>query len=155
MNPYCRCPSFPPCDCGNKKRRCVHGISGDCEKCKLHNLDNQIKSLQRSFNEKCESYEKQIDELSRQSTESLSAWNMLEDRVKDIEYRLEHIVELPSELDIRLDDVERKLDKLAVRKIQPHKCPVCDGRGRHFLHGLLEWTGCDACESKGIVWNQN
>ena len=32
-------------------------------------------------------------------------------RVKDIEYRLEHIVSLPTELDIRLRDVERRLSK--------------------------------------------
>jgi DNA repair exonuclease SbcCD ATPase subunit len=35
-----------------------------------------------------------------------------EKRVKDIEYRLFHIVELPSELDIRLQDVERRIDKI-------------------------------------------
>lgn len=36
----------------------------------------------------------------------------LEKRVKDIEYRLKHIIELPSEIDIRLQDVERIIDNI-------------------------------------------
>lgn len=81
----------------------------------------------------------------------------LSDRVKDIEYRLEHIVELPTELDIRLQDVERILDKLGEYYVKlkkeweskldvdykkwcqyfsevhpnktPFKCPICGGCG--------------------------
>ena len=37
--------------------------------------------------------------------------NGLDERIKDIEYRLSHIIALPSEIDIRLQDVERQLDK--------------------------------------------
>lgn len=40
----------------------------------------------------------------------------IEERVKDIEYRLLHIVEFPTEVDIRLQDVERRIDKFAKHK---------------------------------------
>lgn len=54
----------------------------------------------------------------------------LNDRVKDIEYRLNHIVKFPTEVDIRLQEVERILDKLTDKPIKkPHICPRCRGFG--------------------------
>lgn len=91
----------------------------------------------------------------------------LENRVKDIEYRLCHIVKLPSEIDIRLQDVERQLNNLSDSYVEikksikkPHKCPVCDGlcytmQPHHeTILGMptKKQCRCNACEGKGIVW---
>lgn len=110
----------------------------------LSDLSVKINKLQSSLRE----FEKQrID----------PRFHEIEERVKDIEYRLNHIVELPTELDIRLQDVERKVDGLGNSFIKlrkefeskldldykkwvqyfnevhpkktPHKCPVCNGEG--------------------------
>lgn len=91
------------------------------------------------------------------NTDSCKCVFCLEKRIKDIEYRLNAIVKLPNELDIRLQDVERITDKLGDSFVKmkkeweqkldidykkwceyfsevypqkkPHKCPVCDGSG--------------------------
>jgi vacuolar-type H+-ATPase subunit I/STV1 len=98
----------------------------------------------------------------------------LEKRVKDIEYRISHIVELPNELDIRLQEVERKVDKLFDNFTQlkkeiycnkkPHCCPVCEGNkvriylntdvdGSNFKSQVQE-NNCHVCEGKGIIWEK-
>lgn len=101
------------------------------------------------------------------------------DRLSDIEYRLKHIIALPTEIDIRLQDVERQLenaqcyiseikhninDLYNIRKNmdfkKPHKCPVClpfpvcDGSTvvRHQLNDLLVPEECRSCKGEGIVW---
>jgi uncharacterized protein YoxC len=123
--------------------------------------------------------------------------NDIQGQVKDIEYRLSHIVELPTELDIRLQDVERIVDKLGdsskelkelyqsdarnmkqilselakdnkrltkierhfsgdyqliASKLNPHKCPACDGEGFRLETDKLAEHECVSCEGKGIVW---
>lgn len=105
--------------------------------------------------------------------------NIIQEKVKDIEYRLSHIIKLPTELDIRLEDAERKVEGLGnnfsklrsdFRQIlainhskKPYKCPVCDGEGsiKTRIHPkLAEFEGiptclaitCNSCKRKGIVW---
>lgn len=100
----------------------------------------------------------------------------LEQRIKDIEYRLEHITRFPSEVDIRLEEVERIIDKIPdnyarkdreleirienletikyVQKVQyfdvrkPHMCPVCNGTSF-----CKEGMDCKACDGTCIVWD--
>lgn len=108
----------------------------------LRNIEGQMEGLSEH-----------IDYLRAFEKDGVFAIDDLRKRVKDIKYRLEHIVELPGELDIRLQDVERILHKppgetldWCVRQIRsllevvnriteddmkaekkPHVCPVCLG----------------------------
>lgn len=102
--------------------------------------------------------EKKPDERTYAS----KALKEIQDRLKDLEYRLNHFVEFPRELDVRLEDVERRIDKLADSHVEmkamiveinrfqdiaceqykfntknkPHKCPVCDGHGLMYLNHM-------------------
>lgn len=102
-----------------------------------------------------EHHVRQIDEnrkISRRIDEAYGLIENLEKRVKDIEYRLTHIIALPSEIDMRLEEVERKLDKAFDKFcVKPHRCPVCDGSGGTIIDGVMD-ENCNGCEGKGIVW---
>lgn len=72
----------------------------------------------------------------------------LEERIKDLEYRVNAIVELPTELDIRLEEVDRKLDKAFNEFcVKPHKCPICEG-STFCSEGMM----CVPCDGTGILW---
>ena len=88
--------------------------------------------------------------------------------VKEIMYRLNAVTALPSEHEIRLENVERIMNKLEdyiINKSQkdvvtklPHKCPICLGKKTLPVIKYTDnvhtefYYACEACEGKGIVW---
>lgn len=151
---------------------CINEIRDICNKdtsaiCKdISVLEDKIKDIEKNINEI------DICELHRRSQ-----IDTLANGIKDIEYRLSHIVELPSELDIRLQDVERKIDSLGriffkMRKEfeskldidykkwgeyfsqirpqkKPHKCPVCDGSSK--IHTGLKFEEIYGTDLKTVI----
>lgn len=110
---------------------------------------NQLAKIEKNF----EDVRNELNDIQDRNTGFSVMISALENRVKDIEYRLGHIIELPYEIDLRLQDVERIIDKIPdnyiridkelekriedleknkyVKPVQyfgsqePHKCPVC------------------------------
>ena len=92
------------CEPNETSQLCEHGrpVKFGCSKCYSEsNEESEYSLVIQSMKQTIEMWQKGCEVLISD----------LQGRIKDIEYRLEHIIALPSELDIRLQDVERQLDK--------------------------------------------
>lgn len=75
----------------------------------------------------------------------------------DHDERIEDLENIESE--VRLINIERKLDELFKHSKKPHKCPVCDGTSMANVKEvdindsiLSFYKKCHACKGEGIVW---
>ena len=170
---FCDChkPIFGPinclCFCKFNNPNIHYYSDGD-----LSAINGQLSNIEKRINACEQNYPSLWNRLAKLEENCLAAHPIkLSERVKDIEYRLEHIIALPSELDIRLQDVERRAENsgshisdirakmadlrgMCLHPTKPHKCPVCDGTGgvKHPLTSLIEPAKCHGCEGKGLVW---
>ncbi len=55
------------------------------------------------------------------------------------------------ELETEINTV-RALGSRAFHPSRPHKCPVCDGRGKLWPQGTIGYDRCEPCEGKGVLW---
>jgi hypothetical protein len=83
-------------------------------------LDNKLNQLDQIYIIEVGEIKKRLFEIEKTYVHA-GILNEIQARFKDIEYRLNHIVEWPTEVDIRLEDVERKIDGLGNNFIKLRK----------------------------------
>jgi len=59
-----KCANQTRCDYCEKKHRCVHGLTGDCEKCKINYIDGIMADI-RTLNDRIDGLVSLIDSLEK------------------------------------------------------------------------------------------
>lgn len=91
-------------------------------------------------------------------TESLPL--SMNERVVRLEAHLNYQIDENRKVSLRIDELKCTLNlhasAIAYKDKKPHKCPVCDGKGKKLfgksgcVAGFEE--NCYPCQGKGIVW---
>lgn len=141
----------------------------------LRRFHDAVELLMQDFNKRLSDIEEQIKKLKEAYHADAQ---VCKDIIFDGARRSEEIKEIKEHHNLlsqavaviqewQKSEIEKNIqNQLIAKKLNPHKCPTCDGKGEIIFDWIADQdykivkkgepckkiTTCNACEGKGIVW---
>jgi DNA repair exonuclease SbcCD ATPase subunit len=160
------------------EKLCVHGIRINEQQCYFCEINHKINLLDSKISSLIDHKIRQIDE-NRKISKHMDMVDLsikiqcdireffykkikeLEKKQKFLETNSEKIQRLESEIDELerlVNAIKESYNSLCASSLrrEPHKCPICDGTGKHakVLPSMSPiYLDCKSCDGKGILWS--
>lgn len=132
-----------------------------CLMCQSELIDkhkNQIEALTDTYKDLTITYAKLQEHHNRQIDEN----RLMSRRVDELELTIQqqkYVLETNlrdsfDNLRVDIQKVEKlfydEMEKVRCKDKKPHRCPVCEGTGNHFIPPFKD---CQSCNGHGVLWN--